>query len=119
MSGPASGYTSQNVLVTWTDSNNGNATATGPWVDDVYLATDAQGDNPTLLAYLTFTGSLAPGESVQLTQQVALPHTLGRTGSWSPPMLTVLYRKVRSSNDDTTVAAAPINVRRLRCPTSL
>ena len=42
VSGPASSFTSQNVLVNWTDTNNGTATATGAWVDNVYAATDAK-----------------------------------------------------------------------------
>ncbi len=40
VSGPASGFNSQAVLVSWTDQNEGTNLATGPWVDDVYAATD-------------------------------------------------------------------------------
>src|SRR5262249_52155653 len=73
VSGPVSGFNNQEVLVTWTDQNHGTATATGPWVDNVYTATDSKGGGLTLLASFTFTGSLAVGASVQRTQQVPLP----------------------------------------------
>ena len=77
VSGPTTGYNSQQELVSWTDQNNGTATATGPWVDNVYAATDAQGDNPTLLGSFTFTETLAAGALVQRTQQITLPQTAG------------------------------------------
>ncbi len=77
VSGPANGFTGQSVLVSWTDVNSGNATATGPWVDNVYSATDAQGDNPTLLGSFGYGGSLAIGTSIQRTQQVILSNASG------------------------------------------
>ena len=67
----------QTVVVSWTDANIGTATANGPWVDTVYLATDPQGDNLTTLGNFTFTGSLAAGASIVRTQQVVLPQTAG------------------------------------------
>ena len=80
VSGPASGFNSQAVLVSWTDENEGTSHGDRPWVDDVYAATDAQGDNPTLLGSFEFDGSLAVGASVQRTQQVNLPRIRARTG---------------------------------------
>lgn len=77
ISGPASGFTSQSVLVSWNDQNNGTALATGSWEDKVYAAADAQGDNPTLLGSFTFNGALAIGASLQRTIPVALPSTSG------------------------------------------
>ena len=67
----------QTVVVSWTDANTGTATANGPWVDTVYLATDPQGDNLTTLGNFPFTGALAAGASIVRTQQVVLPQTAG------------------------------------------
>ncbi len=74
---PASGYSGQTVAVSWTDLNNGAATANGPWTDTVYLAEDSQGTNPVVVGSFSFAGSLAAGESVQRTQSIVLPHTPG------------------------------------------
>ncbi len=77
VSAPAAGYNSQDVLVSWTDMNQGAATATGPWVDNVYVAINAQGNSPTLLGSFIFSDTLAAGASVERTQQIALPPTAG------------------------------------------
>lgn len=58
VSGPSSGYNSQEALVNWTDQNIGSAAASGSWVDNVYAATNAQGANPTLLVSFAFTSGL-------------------------------------------------------------
>jgi hypothetical protein len=63
VSGPAYSVQNESGLVTWTDVNAGNGAAAGTWVDNVYLATDAQGDNRTLLGSFPFTGGLAAGGS--------------------------------------------------------
>jgi len=47
--------------VNWSLANIGNAIANGPWTEQVLLATDAAGDNPTLLAALSYSGLLAVG----------------------------------------------------------
>ena len=52
-------FAGQTVTVSWMATNNGSATATGPWTDSVYLATDAQGDGQTLLG--TFTNNTSLG----------------------------------------------------------
>jgi len=52
----------QQVSVGWTLANNGAASASGPWTEQVLLATDAAGDNPTLLTAQTFSGSLSAGQ---------------------------------------------------------
>ena len=66
-------YPGQSLSLSWTVTNNGGATATGPWNDEVYLASDAQGDNETLLGTFPDGSSLAAGASYTSTEQVALP----------------------------------------------
>src|SRR5262249_10899374 len=77
VSGPASSYVGTLVLVSWTDQNNGTGTASGTWTDNVYVATDAQGNNRTLLGSFPVTSALAVGASLQRVQQVTLPLTAG------------------------------------------
>src|SRR5207249_2237834 len=77
VTGPAHEIIGQQVLVTWTDQNLGTALATGPWVDNVYTATDAQGSNLALLDSFTFSGNLAVGATAKRTQAVILPLTAG------------------------------------------
>ncbi len=106
VSGPTSGITGQTVQVTWTDKNTGSATATGPWVDNVYTATDAQGDNPTLLGSFTFDANLAAGASAQLIQQVILPPTAGT--DWF--MVTTNATQTVPEGSDTSVAANSVTI---------
>jgi len=66
-------YPGQSLSLSWTVKNSGTATATGPWNDDVYLASDAQGDNEILLGTFPDGSSLAPGARYTSSEQVALP----------------------------------------------
>jgi YD repeat-containing protein len=109
VSGPASGFTGQTVLVSWTDQNNGACAATGPWTDNIYAATDAQGDNPTLLGSFIVNQTLAAGASAQFSQQFTLPQTAGTY--WLMVTTNAGLTLTESSySNDTTVAASSINV---------
>jgi RHS repeat-associated protein len=110
VSGPATGFAGQSLLVNWTDVNNGTAPATGPWVDNVYAATDAKGDNPTLLASFTFNGSLAVGVSVPLTQPVPLPQTPGTYWLEVTTNATQTVAEGTNYNNNTGIATSSIQV---------
>ncbi len=116
ISGPSTGVGSQAALVSWTDENEGNHTATGPWVDNVYAATDAQGDNPTLLGSFEFDGTLAVGASVQLTQQVNLPANPGTYWLMVTTNATQAVQEGPNFGNDTTVAASSITVSAVPLP---
>ena len=77
VSEPSNGFNNEEELVSWTDQNTGTAAASGSWVDDVYAATDAQGDHPALLGSFSYTNGLAVGASLQRKEQVSLPATPG------------------------------------------
>jgi hypothetical protein len=77
VSAPASGFNNQQILVSWTDQNNGTATANGPWLDNVYYSTSSDGSNPVLLGSFTNPSTLAPGSLVQLTEAVTLSPAVG------------------------------------------
>ena len=53
--------------------NQGSATATGSWVDRIYLYSSPSGANPVLLGSVPFTGILAVGKSVPISSTVNLP----------------------------------------------
>ena len=71
------------MTVSWTDTNSGNVAAVGPWTEQVLLATDSAGDNPTLLAAQSYPDSLAAGQSVSRSINVQIPiYPPEITGSW-------------------------------------
>ncbi len=71
---PASVDPGAQTSVAWTLTNSGSAAATGPWTEQVFLATDASGDNRTLLAAQSFSGSLAAGQSVARSIDLQIPN---------------------------------------------
>jgi hypothetical protein len=77
VTGPATGMSGKSALVSWIDKNTGTGVATGPWVDNVYTTSDAQGHDAVLLGSYEFDGTLAVGATVQRTQSVILPQTAG------------------------------------------
>ena len=74
---PATGQTGASATINWTVTNTGDADATGPWTDIIYLASDAQGDNLRALGSLVFNGTVAAGASVTRTATVTLPGSIG------------------------------------------
>ena len=116
ISGPATGDTGQAVLFNWTDTNNGTATAVGPWVDNVYVAKDAQGHNPTLMGSFTFNGQLAVGASAQLTEQVILPQTAGTLWFMVTTNATQTVAEGADYGNDTTVASSSVSVTAVPLP---
>jgi hypothetical protein len=108
---PATGYNGQRLVVaSWIDANNGTAAANGPWVDNVYLASDPQGDNAVLLGQATYSGTLAAGQqTVQLAQPINLPSTPGDYYLVVVADASGINEGPYASNDR-TVDATPINV---------
>ncbi len=110
VTGPATGVAGQSVLISWTDENTGSATATGPWVDNVFVAADAQGHGQTLIGSFTFSGTLNPGASVLLTQQVVLPQTPGTHWFGVTTNATLTVPEGGNSGNDTPIAASSFNI---------
>ena len=73
IAGPASALGGYPVVVNWTITNQGAVAAAGPWTDEVFVASDAAGDNPQLVGTLTYSGTLAAGQSISRTLDVTLP----------------------------------------------
>ena len=114
VSGPATGLTGQTVLLSWPDENTGSVPATGPWVDNVFAATDSQGHNQTLLGSFTFDGTLAAGASVQRTQQIILPQTPGT--NWFGVTANATQTVAENFSNDTTISTSSINITAVPLP---
>jgi hypothetical protein len=106
---PSTGYSGQSLTVTWQVTNQGLSAAAGPWVDDVYLSTDAQSTSGTLLTSFTYNDSLAVGSSYQQTAAITLPTdpgtywivvTTNATGTVSEGTMT----------NNTAISAQPVQV---------
>ena len=72
---PTNGFAGHPVTLTWVVTNQGAATAIGPWSDTVLLATNAQGSNATALATFSYSTNLAAGTSLARSGAVMLPST--------------------------------------------
>lgn len=70
---PAQAIAGQQAQISWTDTNNGDAAASGSWQDNVYLVSDADGDNPVLVGTFQQSGSLQAGQSVTQSALISLP----------------------------------------------
>ncbi len=72
---PPEAFTDRPFDLSWTDANNGQTRADGPWVDKVFLSSDNQIGGDTLLSEFTFNGSLDPNQSVNRIQSITIPRT--------------------------------------------
>ena len=61
------------ATLTWTVTNLGTATATGPWTETVLVSPDPTLSNALPVAVLTFTNTLNVADSLTRTQTVTLP----------------------------------------------
>jgi uncharacterized repeat protein (TIGR01451 family) len=112
LSSPAQSLTDISFNVSWVDTNNGQARATGPWTDKVYLSTDNQLGNDTLLAQLAFSGSLDPGQSTPArVQSISIPRSAIPTdGQYFLIVLTDADNNVTESDESNNWRAVPITV---------
>ncbi len=71
MTFPNSTFSGREFQVSWTVTNEGHATASGPWSDQIVLSADSQIGGDILLGNYFFTGTILPGKSVTHTQTVS------------------------------------------------
>ncbi len=69
---PCSATVGENVSISWTVQNVGDAPASGTWNDSVYASLSPVVGG-TLLVTATFTGTVAPGESYTLSAAGVVP----------------------------------------------
>ena len=77
VSGPTNALTDGLITAVWTVTNNGLATATAPWVDELYVATDAQGANAFLITRVTNNATVVVGDSYTVARSLLLPSDPG------------------------------------------
>ena len=70
---PLETFSNQDLEVVWTVTNQGDEEATGTWNDLVYLSPDDRVGDDQFYGSFSFTGTLAPGESVTRKQLISLP----------------------------------------------
>ncbi len=108
---PQSGAT---IAVSWRVDNDGEGTAAGPWLDEVWLSRDdAIGSDDVLLGSLQHTGDLASGAGYDAGLDVALP--IGASGAYRILVRTdaggaLIERADESDNidgDDLAVSLSP------------
>ncbi|MFM7259246.1 MAG: CARDB domain-containing protein [bacterium] len=73
ISAPATANEAANISVTWTVVNNGDTTVSGTWADKLLLSADAIVGDDRLLANVSVTATLAPGQSYSRTESISLP----------------------------------------------
>ncbi len=100
----------QSVPVNWTIGNSGNADAIGSWVEQIYLATDAIGSNPTLLATDTYSSPIPEGQSISRLVNVTLPPTV--SGNYWLVVEENATGSLAESNtqNNSAISAQPIDV---------
>jgi hypothetical protein len=87
---PLEAWTGGAFVVSWTDTNAGTTTATGPWMDKVYLSPtngQFQLNASQLLGSFPFTGNLTAGQSVKRVQTVTINRAGITNGQWYVPVL--------------------------------
>ncbi len=73
VAGPPNAGVGQAIIVTWDDTNAGQAAAVGPWSDALYLSSSGTLSGATLLGTFNVTGSIAAGQQQALSDNVTLP----------------------------------------------
>ena len=115
---PNQAFTDSTFDLSWTDINNGQARANGPWTDKVYLSTDNQLGNDIQLAEFPFSQSLDPGQSATRTQTISIPRSaVPADGQYFLIVLTDANNNVgEGSNENNNWRAVPITVSRTAFP---
>jgi hypothetical protein len=77
VSGPTNALTDGLITAIWAVTNSGLSTASAPWVDELYLATDAQGANAFIVARVTNSLPVVVGDSYEVARSFLLPSEPG------------------------------------------
>jgi len=107
LSGPTNGLTDTRINITWQTLNDGLAPASGSWADRVYLSKDAFLGGDTLIASVTFNGSVGVSQTYTRTQSMLLP---SQPGSYYVLVATDDGNVVNEGSERNNVAVMPITV---------
>jgi subtilase family serine protease len=109
---PTSIQTDASFDISWIDTNNGMARATGPWTDKIYLSTDDQLGNDTLLSEFPFSQSLSPNESATRIQVIRVPRAaVPSNAQYFFIVVTDANNNIdEGTNENNNWRAVPVNV---------
>ena len=105
MSVPTTAQIPGPLQVVYTITNSGIAVASGPWQNQLLLATNASGSSAQLLGSAVFNGSIPAGGSVTVTQAVAV--AANNLGAWFLGVFVDSANNVQESNEANNTAFAP------------
>ncbi|HKQ38257.1 MAG TPA: CARDB domain-containing protein, partial [Verrucomicrobiae bacterium] len=108
VTGPTNALTDGLISAVWSVTNSGLATATGTWIDEVYVATDAQGASATLVAVVTNTGPLVVGDTYTHSRSFLLPSDPG--SYWILVRADAHNDLTEGSERNNVLLSAPIDV---------
>ena len=108
---PSTWQSGASVQIGWRVANGGNATATGPWTDGLYLSTDAVLSADDLpLRLQQFSGSVATGAAYDRSAAVTLP-TAYEGGTRFLLVRSDINSQISETNEsDNIVASAPFEL---------
>lgn len=105
---PTDAWSGQSITVTWVLTNAGTGPVQGTFYDQVFLASDAFGDNPQFFGSYPFTGEIPAGGSVTRNALINLPINFSGT-YWAEVQTDVnqdIFQYIYRTNE-TLVAASP------------
>jgi len=95
----------ETVPIVYTVSNDGTGSASGPWVDGVFLSQDPSSVISFRLSSFVVTNTLPPGASMMFTQQVTAPLS-GPSGNLYFVVGTDVGNAISESNEENNNLAA-------------
>ncbi|WP_013334633.1 CARDB domain-containing protein [Gloeothece verrucosa] len=106
---PVTALPTEQIQVSWTVKNTGNAVAADDWYDNIYLSTDATFDNNDQQLKQIYTNYLSPlqiNNQYSISQWLSLPNVA--TGSYYLLFVADAYNYQGESNNNNNTYSLPI-----------
>ena len=115
---PASAQTDSPFNISWTVKNQGSARADPPWTDRIWLSSDNQLGNDTLIGEFPFNSNLEPDQTADRIQALTIArNAISQDGAYFLLIQTDASNLINEgTNEDNNVIARPINVTRQSRP---
>jgi hypothetical protein len=111
---PSSAQTDAGFNVSWTVKNQGSSQADPPWIDRVFLSSDNQLGNDTLIAEFPFNSNLAPNQTTDRIQSLTIPrNAVSQDGAYFLLVQTDANNQLNEGNGEgNNFVARPITITR-------
>ncbi len=110
-------FNGETVIVSWTITNAGIKTATGPWHDGVYLSADNVPGNDIYLGNFVYNNSILSSQSIVRVQTVTIPKGIATGGDYYIIMHEDMYDDLfegldfeKGETNNYTASMLPINI---------